>query len=318
MDLSWSSFFQNLLLSCSLDNLVILWDTNLSEQKCKIQSFDHKAFVTCISFSPTDKYFFATGSFDKFVRIWDFKEILEKAYNHDNDNYNNNENHKKKFEINENNKDKKDINKLMKYIKIYFNIQEKITALSYFPTGEKIAIGTHNGKIIIYEVRTDNCFYKGSFNCRNRIGKNSLGKKITSIEFFNKNDAIISSCDSRIRLMSMNDEKLIHKYKGHVNENSMIRSSIDYNYDIIISGSENGFCYVWDIDSEEKKNLNCEFFKPYSQELIHCSLIVPEKCYCNFFKKIMKITDKLLVTSIIINATNKGRLEVLLNIDEKS
>ena len=323
MDLSWSSFFHNLLLSCSLDNLVILWDTNLSEQNCKIQSFDHKAFVTCISFSPTDKYIFATGSFDKFVRIWDIKDILEKAYNNNidndnNDNIDSDENRKKKIEIKTNtNTNTKDINKLIKYIKVYFNIQEKITALSFFPTGEKIAIGTHNGKIIIYEVRTDNFFYKGSFNCRNRIGKNSLGKKITSIEFFNKNDAIISSCDSRIRLMSMNDEKLIHKYKGHLNENSMIRSSIDYNYDIIISGSENGFCYVWNIDSEEKKNLDCECFKPYSQELIHCSLIVPEKCYCNFLKKIMKITDKLLVTSIIINATNKGRLEVLLNIDEK-
>ena len=315
MDLSWSAFFHNLLLSCSLDNLAILWDVNLSEEKCRIQSFDHKAIVTCISFNPIDKYIFATGCFDKYVRIWDFKDILDRAYhnsNNNNDIQSENKIIKKKIES-----DSKENNELIKHIKLYFNIQEKITALSFFPTGEKIAIGTHNGKINIYELRSDNFFYKGSFNCRNRIGKNSLGKKITSIEFFNKNDAIISSCDSRIRLMSMSDGKLIHKYKGHLNEDSMIKSSIDYNYDIIISGSENGFCYLWDIDSEEKKNLNCEFFKPYSQELIHCSLIVPEKCYCNFLKKVMKITDKLLVISIIINATSKGRLEVLLNIDEK-
>ena len=317
IDLSWSTFFHNLLLSCSLDNLAILWDINLSEEKCRIQSFDHKAIVTCISFNPIDKYIFATGCFDKYVRIWDFKDILDMTYHNSNNNNDNDIQSENKIIKKKNESDSKESNELIKYIKLYFNIQEKITALSFFPTGEKIAIGTHNGKINIYELRSDNFFYKGSFNCRNRIGKNSLGKKITSIEFFNKNDAIISSCDSRIRLMSMSDGKLIHKYKGHLNEDSMIKSSIDYNYDIIISGSENGFCYVWDIDNEEKKNLNCEFFKPYSQELIHCSLIVPEKCYCNFLKKVMKITDKLLVISIIINATNKGRLEILLNIDEK-
>ena len=117
--------------------------------------------------------------------------------------------------------------------------------------------------------------------------------------------------------MSMNDGKLIHKYKGYLNENSMIRSCIDYNYDIIITGSDDGFCYVWNIHSDEKKNLNYEYFKPYTKDIIHCSIIVPEKCYCNFLKKIMKITNKLIVCSIIINASDKGRLEVLLNIDEK-
>ena len=46
-------------------------------------------------------------------------------------------------------------------------------------------------------------------------------------------------------------------------------------------------------------------------------LIVPEKIYCNFMKKIFKITNKLMILSIIINATDKGRLEILLNIDDE-
>ena len=314
IDLSWSSFFFNLLLSASLDN-VILWDIYLSEEKCRIESFEHTNMVTCISFSPTEKYKFVSGCLDKFVRIWDFKDILDiTPYNSSNNNINNDNESQDK---NKNEQNSINLNKLKKYNILYFNIEEKITAISYFPSGDKIAIGTHNGRIIIYERKSNKYYYNSSFSCKNRIGKNSLGKKITSIEFFNKNDAVISSCDSRIRLMSMNDGKLIHKYKGYLNENSMIRSCIDYNYDIIISGSEDGFCYVWNIDGEEKKVLNYEYFKPYSQEIIHCSLIVPEKCYCNFLKKIMKITDKLLVTSIIINASNKGRLEILLNIDEK-
>ena len=314
IDLSWSLFFHNLLLSGSLDN-VILWDVSSSEEKCKIESFEHTKMVTCVSFSPTEKYKFASGCLDKFVRIWDFKDILDAHYNNLNENSNK---ELQSIDIDSNEHNSINLNKIKKYNILYFNIEEKITSISFFPTGEKIAIGTHNGKIIIYEIKSNKFDYKGSFSCKNRIGKNSFGKKITSIEFFNKNNAIISSCDSRIRLMSMNDGKIIHKYKGYLNENSMIRSSIDFNYDIIISGSEDGYCYVWDIENEEKKILNYENFKPYSQEKVHCSLIVSEKCYCNFFKKIMKITNKLIITSIIINGTDKGRLEILLNIDDKN
>ena len=100
----------------------------------------------------------------------------------------------------------------------------------------------------------------------------------------------------------------------------MIKSCIDYNYDIIISGSEDGFVYVWDIYNidKDKRNSNYEYFKPYLKEKIQCSLIVPEKIYCNFMKKIIKITNKLLISSIIINATDKGRLEILLNIDDEN
>ena len=247
-----------------------------------------------------EKNIFITGCLDKVIRIWDIKDIsLEKKE----DNIKSN-----KYDVYE------------KYNKEYFNIEEKITSLNFDPTGKEIIIGTHNGKIIKYELKGNKYYYKGSFTCRNRLGKNSFGKKITSIEFFNKNYAIISSCDSRIRLLSINDGKIICKYKGYLNENSMIKSCIDYNYDIIISGSEDGFVYVWDIYNidKDKRNSNYEYFKPYLKEKIQCSLIVPEKIYCNFMKKIIKITNKLLISSIIINTTDKGRLEILLNIDDEN
>ena len=300
IDLSWSPFYYYLLLSCSIDGFVILWNVNLSEQKSKIECFNHEKIVTCVSFSPTEKNIFITGCLDKVIRIWDIKDIsLEKKE----DNIKSN-----KYDVYE------------KYNKEYFNIEEKITSLNFDPTGKEIIIGTHNGKIIKYELKGNKYYYKGSFTCRNRLGKNSFGKKITSIEFFNKNYAIISSCDSRIRLLSINDGKIICKYKGYLNENSMIKSCIDYNYDIIISGSEDGFVYVWDIYNidKDKRNSNYEYFKPYLKEKIQCSLIVPEKIYCNFMKKIIKITNKLLISSIIINATDKGRLEILLNIDDEN
>ena len=299
IDLSWSPFYHYLLLSASIDGYVILWNVNLSEQKSKIECFNHEKIVTCVSFSPTEKNIFITGSLDKIVRIWDITNIF--------------------LEKEDNNKINKDKYTFEKYNKDYFNIEEKITSLNFSPSGKEIIIGTHNGKIIKYEFRGDKYYYTGSFTCRNRLGKNSFGKKVTSIQFLNNKYAIISSCDSRIRLLSMNDGKIICKYKGHLNENSMIKSEFDHNYDIIISGSEDGFVYIWDlynIDSN-KKNSNYEYFKPYAHEKIQCALIVPEKIYCNFVKKILKITNKLMISSIIINATNEGRLEILLNIDDE-
>ena len=299
IDLSWSPFYYHLLLSSSVDGYVILWNINLEEQKSKIECFNHERIVTSVSFSPTEKNIFITGCLDKIIRIWDINSLLEE--------------NESKSNINQNNYDIYE-----KYNKDYFNIEEKITSINYFPTGDGIAIGTHNGKLIIYELKGDKYFYKASYSCKNRIGKNSFGKKITSIEFVNKNYGIISSCDSRIRLLSMNDGKIIYKYKGYLNENSMIKSCIDYNYDIIITGSEDGFVYVWNIYNQDNIKTNYEYFKPYSQEKIQCSLIVPEKIYCNYMKKIFKITNKLMILSIIINATDKGRLEILLNIDDEN
>ena len=117
----------------------------------------------------------------------------------------------------------------------------------------------------------------------------------------------------------MDTGKIIHKYKGHQNLNSMIKSSTDLINDVVISGSEDNFCYIWDLfDNKDSKvkNYKYEYFKPFSRENIYCSLIAPEICYTNYIKKIYKLTNKLNIISVIINATDNGRLEVLLNVEE--
>ena len=185
----------------------------------------------------------------------------------------------------------------------YFNINEIITALEFFPDGNKLAIGTHKGKILVYKL-TDNIRYDYCFYCRNKYGVFSRGKKITSIHFIDKIRALITTSDSRIRLVSMDTGKMLYKYKGHQNLNSMIRSSTDLLNDVLISGSEDNFCYVWDLfNSKEKevKNYGCEYFKSFSRENIYCSLIVPEICYTNYIKKIYKLTNKINIISIIMD-----------------
>ena len=292
-DLSWSPFKHNLLLSSSIDNYVILWDIS-KNNNCIIEKYRHDDYVTCVQFSPIEENIFITGCFDKFVRLYNINKSNEKM--------------------------RESITKSATLNFGFLCITDKITSLSFYPDGSQIAIGTINGKIYVYDFLYNTGRYNHNFNCRNRVGKNSLGKKVTSITFINKKNAIISTCDSSIRLISMNDGKNLSKYKGNMNENSMIRSDIDFCNDIIISGSEDGFCYTWKILAEDEKylkNYNYESFKPFEKDIVECCLIVNEECYTNYMKKVLKFTNKINIISIFINSTDNGKIEVLLNINEE-
>ena len=328
IDLSWSSFNYNLLLSASVDNFVILWDISKNDGDNVIKKFNHDEIITCLSFSPTEPNIFVTGCFDKFVRFFKIDDSLVAEEEEDNIEDNNNpklNESKSTINVNFNNfnstikLNKVNNDTLNKYdILNYFNIKDIITSISFFPDGSKIAIGTHKGKVLVYKI-LDSIQYDYCFYCRNKLGEFSSGKKITSIHFIDKIRALITTSDSRIRLVSMDTGKIIHKYKGHQNLNSMIKSSTDLINDVIISGSEDNFCYIWDLfnNTDKKvKNYKYEYFKPFARENIYCSLIAPEICYTNYIKKIYKLTNKLNIISVIINATDNGRLEVLLNVDE--
>ena len=294
-DLSWSKFKFNYLLSSSIDNYVILWDI-IKKPNCK-GKFKHDDYVTCIQFSPTDENIFITGCFNKSIRIYNINDIIKKSKD----------------------KLKETISKTPTKNYGDILIQDKITSMSFFPDGTQIAIGTFNGKIYVYDFNVNTGRYNHYFTCRNRVGKNSLGKKVTSITFLNKKNAIISTCDSSVRMISMLDGKNLSKYKGNVNENGMIRTDIDFSNDVIISGSEDGSCYTWKILAEEDKylkNYNYESFKPFERDVVECSIIVNEECFINYMKKVLNFTNKINIISMFINSTDNGKIEVLLNINE--
>lgn len=278
IDLSWSPFNKDQLLTASLDKYAILWSITSA---FPLMKFNHGEMVTTIAFSPVHPDEFVTGSLDRFIRIW---TIVKEA----------------KPE--------------------YFNIKEKIISVSYFPSGESLAIGTHNGRVLIYDV-IPSIRYNCSFNCRNTMGTNSKGKKVTNIEFVNKSAALITTSDSRLRYVSMPDGKLIYKYKGFSNESSMIRAHSDDTNDIIISGSEDKFCYIWhrlNMENNNKKNYSYEYFKPFSNDVVECSNFSSEQAMSAYIKKVYKLTTQFLIRSIIINCTDSGKLQVLLNITEKN
>ena len=321
IDLSWSPFYPNLLLSASFDRFVYLWDINQEENNCLLDQYEHSDIVTSVSFNPNIRNMFISGGLDSYVRIWKF-DYYDNIINTFDDNYNNinSENNQKNnsFEKNEEtNAYLEQENQLDK--DSYFNIDHKITSLSYFPDGSKICVGTEKGRIYVYNT-FPKINYNNNFFCSNKkFGIFHGGKKVTNIQFIDKLHAIISTSDSYIRLVDMHAGRILYNYKGYVNKNSMTRSYTDLSDNVIIVGSEDGYCYLWnlfDTSNKKNKNKNYERYKPFSKEIIECSIIANEKCYVNYMQKFLKLTNKVLITSIIINGTSKGRLEILLNIKE--
>ena len=286
LDLIWlQSNGKNIfMLSASLD-LVILWNINRPNNFITRKYF-HRQTISCIALNQVYKNIFGTGCTDNIIRLWPISRTLlglpklEK---------NNGENAPKQFYV-----------------------QEDITTFNFFKDGNKAAVGTVKGKIFVFLIFPKiNFEYK--FEC-----KNTFGKPIININFYSNNLCAISSLDSRIRLVNIEDGKIIHKYKGHKIEQNKIKMNIDSCNDIIITGSENGYCYLYNIFNKENdkiKNYNFEYFKiASSNDVINVVQTVSEKCYVNYFKKILSLTNKIILDSIIIIGNDKGEIKILINI----
>jgi WD40 repeat protein len=302
INLFWLFSSNIFLISSSLD-VVILWNINplYNNGNCIVKKFHHTDSISCMSINTVHQNMFATGCADKFIRLWSInKNLLEQPslYNNENRIYNNilNKNKYNECELKE------------------FFVNEEIITINFLQEGDKIAIGTNNGKVLIYSIIPD-IIFEYNFNCKNRFGKH-----VTNINFFSSSTCLISTLDSRIRFVNIKDGSIIHKYKGHKNEKNNIKIGLDLCNDVFISGSENGYCYLWNVFGEDDsviKNYSYEYFKPFSsKDVINESLIISEKCYVNYFQKILKITNKIMIDSVIINGNDKGRIKITLNIND--
>ena len=83
-----------------------------------------------------------------------------------------------------------------------------------------------------------------------------------------------------------------------------IQNMITYNYDSLKDR------YALAIETD-----NFEYFKiASSNDVINVVQTVSEKCYVNYFKKILSLTNKIILDSIIIIGNDKGEIKILINI----
>lgn len=113
---------------------------------------------------------------------------------------------------------------------------------------------------MLFEVETFR--YHSQFASKSTRGKNSKGKKITSMVPFPLASSIgelflVTSNDSRMRVFQVSDKSLQAKYAGHENTSSQIRANFSDDGKFIISGSEDRNVYS---KSSIKQITLCCFF----------------------------------------------------------
>lgn len=219
LSLDWSK--NNFLISGSMDRTVKLW--HVYRDQC-LETFQHDDFVTAVKFHPNDDRFFVSGSLDNCVRLW---SILESSVAYTN------------------------------------NLGDNVlvTALAFTPNGSHCIAGGFNGSLFALETRGLHLVHRAEVK-EKRIShpfQHQGGNKITGIKVF-ENDAtpetsstelsrwnfLVTTNDSKIRLIDLRSKKLVTRFKGFVNESSSVVASLTEDTRFIISGSEDHWCYIWE------------------------------------------------------------------------
>ena len=58
---------------------------------------------------------------------------------------------------------------------------------------------------------------------------------------------LVTTNDSRIRLLSMDTFEMIRKYKGHCNREKQLRASMTSDREYLVCGSDDGTVYVFEL-----------------------------------------------------------------------
>ncbi|BGP43886.1 hypothetical protein JCM10449v2_007943 [Rhodotorula kratochvilovae] len=136
-----------------------------------------------------------------------------------------------------------------KRVHIWTELPELITAVSFTRDGKLAIAGTFVGAVMFFLVETFQ--YHSQVTAKSTRGKNSKGKKVTSLTPFPLPSStgerlLVTTNDSRLRLYHTADKIVETKYAGHENTSSQIRASFSDDGRWIISGSEDRNVFIWD------------------------------------------------------------------------
>jgi WD40 repeat protein len=242
VDLSWSD--TGFLVSASMDKTARLWHPTRS--KC-LRVFRHADVVTSVEFHPQEDRYFLSGGFDKKIRIWNIPDgrvaewaqsphvVTAATFQPD-----------------------------AKYIAaglfdgkvIFYSLEEM--KLKYFTQitaknrrskrGKKVTGLTFLPQLSEDKVETQVLSSESPRNPR----KKAFDKAADFVKSFTspkrkttKQQLLITTNDSRLRLVGTNDFCMVRKYKGHLNSSLQIRAKFSESGNFIISGSEAKTCNIW-------------------------------------------------------------------------
>ncbi|VDP76524.1 unnamed protein product [Echinostoma caproni] len=243
-EVAWS---KNLfLLATSMDHQVRLW--HISRREC-LCLFNHNDTVPTIVFHPKDDRFFLSGSLDGKLRLWNIPDkkvrfwvevpipsALPLPANAS----------PGPFAVSSLFKSTPPSTPQVLSASGHLRAagpKTIITSATFACDGTKVVVGTYDGRVM---------FFNSELTYITFIAiKSSTTKgrqcRVTAIELdpTDSNKILVTSNDSRLRLIDARDYHTLCKYRGFVNETSQIRASFSPTGRYLISGSENAFFYIW-------------------------------------------------------------------------
>lgn len=123
--------------------------------------------------------------------------------------------------------------------------EAKDSISSVVASGHEITAGSVDGRVRTYDVRMGKVF------------TDVVGGSVTSVTATLQNDSVlVSTLDSTLRLFDKSDGKMLQRYGNtarapgqemYVNTKYRIRAALALHDTYVVSGSENGKIYVWDL-----------------------------------------------------------------------
>lgn len=249
LTLDWSK--NNFLISGSMDKTVKLWHVDKPKA---LASFTHTDFITTVKFHPNDDRFFLSGSLDNQVRLWSILEKLVAFSQHLGDDM-------------------------------------LITSSTFTPDGLHCIVGGFNGTLVALEIKGLHVLQRFDIKRRSLVSNSyNDGNKVTSITVFQNTESgsqednlfekkwsfLITTNDSKIRLVHFKDKKLVTRFKGSTNSGS-IEACISDDYQYVLSASEDHWVYLWENNNAIINNKLKNALKDIAREGKHHLQDIPVK-----------------------------------------
>ena len=199
------------LLTSSMDKTVKLY--HMDYQTC-LCTFSHPDCVSSVCFHPTDDQYFITGCLDGRVRVWSIQS---------------------------------------KKVVWWHQLKVSVTAVGFTKDGATVIAGTLAGTCIFYDF--NGLKYNTQIQLAHSKGFKSKDCRVTGIETIPslsvEEKLLISTTDSRIRLINVRDKSIDRKYKGIELKSLKGFARFSQSGQFIISGSEDKQVFIWETLARE-------------------------------------------------------------------
>ncbi|MCJ1295051.1 hypothetical protein MMC34_006612 [Xylographa carneopallida] len=200
------------------DRQVFLWD--VATGRTLRRWAGHAGRVNAVALGGPAQEVVVSGSFDATVRVWDAKSAAAKP------------------------------------VMVWEDAGDSVSCVEV--QGWVVVAGSVDGRVRTYDVRmgvvgTDVLGCEGLFlvavcTLLRKMVSNGVADPVTSVSLTADGAAmLVSTLDSTLRLMDRTNGQLLQAYRGHANTEYRVRSCLGLNDAVVVSGSEDGCLYAWDV-----------------------------------------------------------------------